>query len=172
MPNKPGMGKNKGSAFEREAARRLSLWLSAGMRDDLIWRSSMSGGRATLQLRKDIVNQTQSGDLSAIGKEAFEFCEKTYTECKHYKDLSISRSMLTNVGGLYAFWKSTQEQALKYKKRPLLIARQNRYPTLAVVDSREPMFNEPPVVILPRWAAALYLFDDVTRPTRVFTRRT
>ena len=75
-------------------ACRLSLWLSGGVADDLLWRSAMSGGRATLQFKRDNKsNRRQSGDLSAIGQGAYEFCEQTYIECKHYRDLQIDRSL-------------------------------------------------------------------------------
>ena len=52
-----GGGKEKGSSFERLVCKRMSMWLSKGERDDLFWRSAMSGGRATVQLRDDIVDR-------------------------------------------------------------------------------------------------------------------
>ena len=42
------MGKSqKGGAWEREFSKYLSLWITEGERDDVFWRSSQSGGRAT-----------------------------------------------------------------------------------------------------------------------------
>jgi hypothetical protein len=39
----------KGSSFEREIAKLLSLWWSEGMRDDVFYRSHASGGRFTMR---------------------------------------------------------------------------------------------------------------------------
>lgn len=150
-------------------ARRLSLWLSGGVADDLLWRSAMSGGRATLQFKRDNkLNRRQSGDLSAIGQGAYEFCEQTYIECKHYRDLQIDRSLLCCTGQLYHFWQKTVVEARRYDKRPLLIARQNRYPTLAITDTG--MFGKTPVLTVNSWLALVYLFDEVTKVRRPLRR--
>lgn len=37
----------KGDDFERDVSRMLSLWWTEGKRDDIFWRTSASGGRAT-----------------------------------------------------------------------------------------------------------------------------
>ena len=52
---KPGYGKQKGGEYERTVCKKLSLWVSNGTRDDIFWRSAMSGGRATLQRKKGII---------------------------------------------------------------------------------------------------------------------
>lgn len=60
------MGKSqKGGAFERQTCRDLSEWLSEGKRDDLLWRSSMSGGRATVRGRKGKTTAGHYGDVAA-----------------------------------------------------------------------------------------------------------
>jgi hypothetical protein len=159
---KSGAGHSKGASFEREVSRRLSLWLSNGERDDLLWRSSMSGGLATLQLKKDKKNLTQSGDLSAIGEGAYEFCEKHFVECKFYNDLSLSRSLICGTGGLFTFWRVACREARKYHKLPLLVVRQNRFPTLALTRSTDHIFDREPLMVHNWMGANVYLFDDVT----------
>jgi hypothetical protein len=163
--------KQKGAAFERDTCRRLSLWLSQGQRDDLLWRSAMSGGAATLQYRKDKINLTQSGDVSAIGQEAYEFCSKTFVECKHVKNLSFGRGFLCGTGELITFWKIAVREARKYKKQPMLIARQNMYPTIVVTNASNDAFSEPPLIVLNHWDAHIRLFDQVTRIRRPLARR-
>lgn len=163
---RPGAGKSKGSAFEREVCRRLSLWLSQGQRDDLLWRSAMSGGRATVQFKTGKVNLTQSGDVSAIGQEAYSFCEKIFTEIKHYADLSIGRGFLCHTGNLVTFWHIAVREAAKYGKSPLLVARQNRYPTMALTTQSSALFAaHVPVLAVNSWdtPANVYLFDAVTK---------
>ena len=60
----------KGADFEREVARKLSLWWSYGARDDLIWRTSQSGGRATQRSKKDKPTAGGYGDLAATDPRA------------------------------------------------------------------------------------------------------
>lgn len=167
---KAGGGHSKGGAFEREVSRKLSLWLSNGQRSDLLWRSSMSGGRATLEFKAGRINLTQSGDLTAIAQEAFDFCEKNFVECKNYQDLRIGRSMVCGTGELIAFWKTAVRESVKYDKRPILIAHQNRYPTIAITDMIEPLLWSNPIITLHQWNAFVYDFDEVTRVRRPFKR--
>lgn len=58
--------KNKGNSFERDIARKLSLWLTDNKNDNCIWRSQTSGGRSTIRGRKglnDSVTKKNVGDL-------------------------------------------------------------------------------------------------------------
>lgn len=158
-----GAGKSKGASFEREVCRRLSLYLSGGRRDDLLWRSAMSGGRATIQFDAGRVNLTQSGDVTAVGMEAYDFVERTFVEVKHYRDLRIARSIVCGTGDLVAFWKKTVEESSKYGKRPMLVARQNLYPTLVVTKSSDDVFGDPVMIVLNHWQAHVRLFDEVTK---------
>lgn len=56
----------KGGAYEREMCRRLSEWWSDGDRDDLFWRSSQSGGRATQRAKKGKKTAGSYGDIAAL----------------------------------------------------------------------------------------------------------
>lgn len=129
-----GGSKQKGSSFEREVAKNLSKWISNGERDDLIWRSAMSGGRATLQIKKGQTNLSQVGDLSAIDRAAHSFLDKFVCECKHYKSLDILAGMIHSRGNLFQFWDRLCKDSIHVKKLPMLIARQNRVPTLVLVS--------------------------------------
>ena len=164
---KSGAGKTKGSSFARLVCKRLSLWLSDGARDDLLWRSAMSGGRATVQFNSGKVNLAQSGDVTAVGQGAYEFCERAFVEAKHYRDLGIDRGLVCGTGTLARFWAIARREAAKYGKEPVLIARQNLFPTLLIVDSRSILFQGAPLLQVPGWCATVYLFDDVTEVTRI-----
>ena len=85
--------------------------------------------------------------------KGLQICKQTYIECKHYRDLQIDRSLLCCTGQLYHFWQKTVVQARRYDKRPLLIARQNRYPTLAITDTG--MFGKTPVLTVNSWLALI-----------------
>ena len=57
----------KGSSFEREICRKLSLWWTSGTRDDVFWRSAGSGAMAKSRKRyqnKDTFGQY--GDIQAV----------------------------------------------------------------------------------------------------------
>lgn len=55
----------KGGQFEREIAKQLSLWWSKGRRDDIFWRTSNSGGRASIRHKNSKSTDGQYGDLCA-----------------------------------------------------------------------------------------------------------
>jgi hypothetical protein len=57
---------SKGSAFEREICKKLSLWWTKGKTDDVFWRASNSGGRAKLRGRKGQSTYGQHGDIAAV----------------------------------------------------------------------------------------------------------
>lgn len=58
----------KGATYERQFCRLLSEWWSPG-NDDLFWRSSQSGGRATVRRRKGKSTRGHCGDISATDSE-------------------------------------------------------------------------------------------------------
>lgn len=56
----------KGGEFEREVCKDLSRWWSEDPdRDDIFWRSSNSGGRATVRARKGRGTYGHAGDIAA-----------------------------------------------------------------------------------------------------------
>ena len=56
----------KGGQFEREFCRTLSLWYSKGELDDIFWRTSNSGGRATVRRKNNARTFGQQGDVQAV----------------------------------------------------------------------------------------------------------
>ncbi len=75
-------GKGKGSGFERDICRLLSLWWSDNERDDLFWRSSNSGGRATVRSRKGKSTFGQYGDVAATDPIGLDLLEVFTIELK------------------------------------------------------------------------------------------
>lgn len=59
-------GNHKGSAFERAICKQLSLWWTDGQDDDIFWRSSQSGGRATQRAKKGKSTYGSYGDIAAV----------------------------------------------------------------------------------------------------------
>lgn len=56
---------SKGSKFERDLCRQLSMWWSHNKRDDIFWRSSASGARAKVRGRAGKSTYGQHGDICA-----------------------------------------------------------------------------------------------------------
>lgn len=165
-------GHGKGAAFEREVSRRLSLWVTKGERDDLFWRTAMSGGRATLQARKGIVNRAQAGDIGAIDPAGEALLKHITIECKFHKDLVILGSLLTGSGKLSSQWAKHCRESWQSKREPFLIAKENRCPTLLITTERAQhllSIEAPPTLVIYGWARGsarlslikLFLFDDV-----------
>ena len=67
----------KGSNFEREICKLLSLWWTDGKRDDVFWRTSGSGARATTRSKTKQRTFGQYGDVQAtdpIGQPLIDVC--------------------------------------------------------------------------------------------------
>lgn len=126
-----GGGKQKGGNFEREMCRTISLWITNGEKEDCLWRSAMSGGRATVHHRKGKVIR-QEGDLCAVAPEGHKFTDLYYSECKHVKDLALMSFLLKGEGILSKFWKKALEEANRNKKIPVIFAKQNNWPILII----------------------------------------
>ena len=129
---KPGAGKSKGSQFEREVCVTLSCWITNGEREDCLWRSAMSGGRATVRGKRGKSTNAQLGDISAITPEGQWLVDRFVIEAKFYADLDIDAFLFKGKGKLIQFWHEVHRIALKEKRHPLLIAKQNRLPAFLI----------------------------------------
>lgn len=72
----------KGPQFEREFSKQLSLWWSDGEEDDLFWRSSASGARATTRAKTRQRTHGQYGDICATHPGAVPFTDAFTIELK------------------------------------------------------------------------------------------
>ena len=72
-----GSRAGKGSSFEREVCKKLSLWWTTGQDDDVFWRTSGSGARAKTRSKKNKTTFGQCGDIQAtnpIGQPLIDLC--------------------------------------------------------------------------------------------------
>ena len=80
----------KGSSFEREVCKRLSLWWTDGQDDSCFWRTSNSGGRATARRRRGKKTRAHCGDLCAVDEVGKPLTDLITFELKRgYSRLSI-----------------------------------------------------------------------------------
>lgn len=126
-----GGGKAKGASFERAVCKTLSLWVTHGDREDLYWRSAMSGGRSTVAFGAGKKLGAQAGDISSVDPEGAWLVQEFFIECKHVKDLYF-QGILRSTGALHDFWRVARQESRRYKKLPMLIARQNAMPAIIV----------------------------------------
>jgi len=160
---KSGGGPRKGASFERFVCKGLSLWISGGERDDIFWRTSLSGGRATIGLRSGMTRLRQAGDVAAIDSLGERLLNHIVIECKNYRDIQLFGGVVNDRGYLYGWWHELRHHAYKFDKRPMLIARQNGFPTVCLLSPATrilfSLVEDHTSAHLPRWDADLILFD-------------
>lgn len=130
---KPGRGKGKGASFEREVCKKLSLWITNGEREDCLWRSAISGGRATVAYSKG-KEVRQAGDVCAVSPEGHALTDHWYIECKHVRKLGLDQFLIKGTGPLAKFWEKCRKEAARYKRAPVIIAKQNGWPALLLAE--------------------------------------
>lgn len=129
MPSK----RQKGAAWERECCRRLSLWATNGDRDDLFWRTAMSGGRATIQIRKGFKNKSQVGDIGAVDALGEELLlQHVIVECKFHKNVDIVLGFLQQRGRLFGWWEKEVLKSAGTGREPFMIVLENRVPAMLI----------------------------------------
>jgi hypothetical protein len=167
---RPGGGKGKGSGFERQVCKHLSLWISQGAREDVFWRSAMSGGRGTLLSKKAKQGGNVAGDITATAKEGHLLTDPFFVECKFYAKLDLTSFLLgLERGALHKFWAQAEVQAKSHNKAPLLIGKQNLLPpfvlvledTLPLLLQEQEHWPPAPVLRLCRGQVALYWFESL-----------
>lgn len=140
---KAGGAKAKGSSFERQTCKALSLWVSHGERQDLFWRSAMSGGRATVQMKRGIGNRTQMTDISAIHPEGDKLTSLFFIECKHVRSIDLAQALVQRTGFLIRTWTKMQNILARDRATvgrvlalsPMLVAQQNYMRTLMFITN-------------------------------------
>ncbi len=91
QPKKKRKGNpGKGGNFEREMAKKLSLWASHGEHDDWVWRTSSSGARAKTRSKQGKSTANSYGDLKPEDMRAFFLFKKCIWELKNgYKNWCV-----------------------------------------------------------------------------------
>lgn len=72
----------KGGQFERDISRQLSLWWSGGTDDNVFWRTSNSGGRATVRGKAGKKTANAEGDILASSPDGLPFLRTFCLELK------------------------------------------------------------------------------------------
>lgn len=131
-----GGGKAKGSKFERDSGKALSLWLTYDKHPDIFSRNVLSGGAFTRAETAKKVTARAPGDLMAAHPLAFKFLQKFSIECKHLKDIGLEAWLWdgqakTSFGEIIDL---ARRQALSINLQYMVIAKQNNRDVLIFVD--------------------------------------
>lgn len=125
------MGHNKsatkGSSFERLLCRQWSLWWTGGSRDDIFWRTSGSGSRATSRRKTGKKDKWNHGDMRPDDPRGFALCSSWCFEFKFYQRYDI-KGVLHHVSGKsdwLQWWAKITDEAQSVGRAPILITKQN-----------------------------------------------
>jgi len=137
---KSGGGKRKGSAWERDVAKMLSLWITEGKSKDVLWRSQSSGGRATVRSKTngEPLN-LQLGDLTIADfscEGAQVFIENFVVEAKNIKQENWWPSG-HGINKLFGFWEKLNRICVECKRHPLLIVKINNNLPMVFLNYRD-----------------------------------
>lgn len=130
-----GGGKAKGSSWERDVGKLLSLWLTNSERPDIFSRNVLSGGSFTLAEMAGVKSSRMAGDLMAAHPLAFRFLEHFQVECKHLADIGLEAYLfdprgMTALGRIISLAK---RQARHIGAEYMLVAKQNHKDALVMV---------------------------------------
>lgn len=131
----------KGANFERQIAKQLSLWYSKGKRDDIFWRTAISGGRATTRMKQGKQTANSAGDLGFLhhsGKPFIDMCvveiKRGYNSKKTSPGAQISILSLLDASSrkrepiLFRWWDKAEAERIAHgRKYSLLLFRRDRH---------------------------------------------
>ena len=137
---------SKGSAFEREICKRLSLWWTYEDRDDVFWRTQASGGRATIRFRRGKGTHGQFGDIQAvdpIGKPLTDLLslelKRGYSGTSFADLIDTPARCLANQTWMKFFAQAREEGARSGAKHWALVSRRNKKEAMIFIPLR--LFN-------------------------------
>lgn len=136
-----GGGHAKGSSYERDIAKRLSLWWTADLpepRDDIFWRTSGSGARATSRSKNKKKTAYEYGDITftdPIGKPFID-CFLIECKCGYTDEIDILDLFHREENSILFYWwqKAIHEAEEAGRKNCILITARNRRPELCLIN--------------------------------------
>lgn len=137
---RPGGGKPKGSSFEREIARTLSLWWTRDERDDIFARTMSSGAWGTGRAKQGKKTANQYGDLQAIdplGQPLIDICcfeLKVGYGNWSFLDMIDRRTKSGTV--IEEFLTQAMRSGELARRHPVLIAKRDRRETVIIMPKR------------------------------------
>lgn len=123
-------GKSKGSSFERQIAKALSLYLTGGQSKTELIRSVLSGGWAP-GILKQVEGWRQVGDLQPNGPLGEQFRSRYAVECKHQRKISLYDFWTKrSKDSLPGWWSKICKDSFDAGVKPMLVFRSNAMPIM------------------------------------------
>ena len=102
----------KGSEFERRICKKISLWWSDDYHDDLFWRSSTSGARATTRKKSGLKTRGHYGDIAATCPDGERLIDCITFELKRGYSSATFQDMIDKpIHGASQVWEDWINQA-------------------------------------------------------------
>lgn len=134
------MRAKKGSDFERSFCKMLSRWWTKGERDDVFWRTSQSGGRATQRAKGGKKTYGSQGDVAAVDPIGRPFLDFFTVELKrgdsHGNPVDLFDAPPTKaIRGFEHALGQAQESARQAGNNWLLVLRRDRREPMAFLET-------------------------------------
>lgn len=147
------MKSSKGSAFERQICKELSLWWTQkerSPREDCFWRTAGSGARAKVRGRRGQSTYGQSGDICATDPSASVFTDLLTIEIKRGYSKSTFADLLDRPdNAARQFYEQCFEQVIESAEQA------NSFGWMLITKRDKRL----PLVCMPKWVyKALGLF--------------
>jgi hypothetical protein len=127
---------SKGSQWERDFCHDLSKWWTNGLglpiRDDVFWRASNSGGRATARMKKDKTTANSYGDVGLLDPIGQPLLDYSIMECKRGYSKHTFADLIDKPNGAatqkYEEWFIKIQECCEAAKAPnwMLVAKRDR----------------------------------------------
>ena len=149
--------KTKGSNYERDFAKRLSMWWSYGQLQDAFWRTSLSGGKATID-NSDV----HVGDICALRPIAvpLENCVVFELKRGYTKSLLLDWLLLGVTSLVGQWWEKGYKQATTLNRKFILIVKHDFHPEIAFMLADQIPSN-PPRRLLHNGGVACFVLEEV-----------
>jgi len=129
----------KGSSYERDLSKKLSLWISDGEDDSWCWRTASSGGRATIRAKTNRKTSGAAGDIRATDPRAEWFFKLFSVEAKKGYASATIDSMIDSkqkVPMIVQFWEQACGSCnISDSLYPVVILAKDNRKELAIFDS-------------------------------------
>ena len=116
--------KTIGNDYEREFSRKLSLWFTNNVSDDVCWRDLGSGSRST-QRDKQGKTSIRDGDIVAMDLKYQKFFNVFHVDTKSLGKVHLMLINSKNIKSsqLFQEWKKVSSDATKFNKIPLMFVK-------------------------------------------------
>lgn len=124
-------GKAKGSGYERDICKMLTVWLTGKDKPYVWWRSPSSGALATITAQ----NPNLTGDIISVLPEGGFLTDVFSIEIKVGYPKSSFNKFFSNAKNneIEMFWKQATTDAGKSKKEPMLVYKKDRKEPLVFI---------------------------------------